>query len=189
MRSKSSSTCRPWARGASRALSGLCLVALLLAGCGRPATWQEALAAGDYARARQLLETPAAQGEAVAQNRLGTLYYLGLGGAADYRRAADWFERAALAGNPDAQRNLGSLFRQGLGVPRDELRAFGWYDAARRNGHPAAQAYMQWMTQFVGSNQQAYARRIVTEDLRKGEVSECGKGLLMSPCPPAPAGP
>lgn len=183
MRSKNSSTCRPWARGASRALSLLCLCALVLAGCGRPTTWQDALAAGDYAHARLLLEPPALRGHALAQNRLGTLYYLGLGGPVDYRLAADWYKRAALAGNRDAQRNLGSLFRQGLGVPRDELRAFGWYDAARRNGHPGAERYLQWMTQFVGWNQQSYARRIVAEDLRKGEVSVCGAGLLMSACP------
>ena len=104
----------------------------------------------------------------------------------DHRQAADWFKRAALAGNVYAQRNLGSLFRQGLGVPRDDIRAFGWYDAARRNGHPGAEEYMQWMTQFVGWNQQAYARRIVAEDLKQGRVTDCGEGLLMSACPATP---
>lgn len=163
----------------------VCLLALVMAGCGRPdVNWQAAVHAGDYATARRLLGAAAPAGEARAQNALGTLCYLGLGGAVDFACAAEWFKRAALGGDPHAQRHLGSLFRQGLGVPRDELRAFGWYDAARHNGHPGAEDYMQWMTQYVGWNQQAYARRIVAEDLRKGEVSECGAGLLMSACPP-----
>ena len=173
-------------RACLRALLGLLLL-LLTAACERtPSTYQEALSHGDYAAAHRLLEVLAAKGEPAAQNRLGTLYYLGLGAPRDYRRAADWFERAALAGNAYAQRNLGSLFRQGLGVRRDDIRAFGWYDAARRNGHPGARDYMQWMTQVLGWNQQAYARRIIAADLKNGTVSECGEGLLMSACPPMP---
>jgi TPR repeat protein len=178
------------ARGA-RTLAGLLLASTLLAGgtaCTSGATPEELLARGDYRAARLLLEQRAGEGDAAAQNRLGVLYYLGLGAPVDYARAADLFKRAALAGDADAQRNLGSMFRQGLGVPRDELRAFGWYDAARKTGNPRAHDYMQWMTQHVGWNQQAFARRIVAEDLRKGTVSECGEGLLMSACPPAPRG-
>lgn len=157
--------------------------------CAPSATPEELLARADYAASRAMLEPRAEAGDAVAQNRLGILHYLGLGTPVDHALAADWFKRAALAGDANAQRNLGSMFRQGLGVPRDELRAFGWYDAARKGGNHHALEYMQWMTQFVGWNQQAYARRIVAEDLRKGSVSECGEGLLMSACPPAPRQP
>lgn len=171
-------------------MGSLWLALWLLAGCGASdEDWHAALERGDFDRARRLMAGPAAAGEVQAQTALGTLQYLGLGGATDFAEAARWFKQAALAGDARAQRNLGSMFRQGLGVPRDELRAFGWYDSARRNGHPGAEDYMQWMTQFVGWNQQAYARRIVAEDLRKGEVSECGEGLLMSACPTAPSAP
>lgn len=165
------------------ALVGLCL--LTLAACAPPATVEEALARADFDQARDLLLPLARVGDAAAQNRLGTLHYLGLGTPVDHARAARWFKRAALAGDANAQRNLGSLFRQGLGVPRDDIRAFGWYDAARRNGHGRAEDYMKWMTQFVGWNQQAFARRIVADDLKNGSISECGEGLLTSVCPPA----
>ena len=160
---------------------------MLAAGaCGGSRTVEEALAHDDYRTAYRLLVSRAKEGDVAAQNRLGVMHYLGLGTPVNHRRAAHWFKRAALAGDGDAQRNLGSLFRQGLGVPRDDLRAFGWYDAARRHGNPRAQDYMQWMTQFVAWNQQGYARRIVAEDFKNGKVSECGEGLLMSACVPAP---
>ncbi len=154
--------------------------------CDRPSTVDEALASDDYRTAFHMLEPLAEQGDATAQNRLGLMHQLGLGTPVDHRQAAAWFKRAALAGDGNAQRNLGSLFRQGLGVPRDDLRAFGWYDAARRQGNPRAQHYMQWMTQFVAWNQQGYARRIIAEDMKNNRVSECGEGLLMSACVPAP---
>ncbi len=168
------------------ALGGLSL--LMLAACAPPGTVDEAFASADFDRVRDLLLPLARGGDAAAQNRLATLHYLGLGTAVDYPRAARWYKRAALAGNPDAQRNLGSLFRQGLGVPRDDIRAFGWYDVARRNGNPRAEGYMQWMTQYVGWNQQAFARRIVADDLKLGTVSECGEGRPMSTCPPREPG-
>jgi TPR repeat protein len=162
---------------------------LALGACGSPRTVDGALAAGDYPTACRLLLPQAKQGDAAAQNQLGVMHYLGLGTPVNHRRAAHWFKRAALAGDGNAQRNLGSLFRQGLGVPRDDLRAFGWYDAARRHGNARAQDYMQWMTQFVAWNQQGYARRIIAEDMRNKKVSECGEGLLMSACSPAPRPP
>jgi TPR repeat protein len=169
------------------------LIACVLASvaCGRPQTVDDALADNDFRRAHRMLVPLAKQGDPAAQNQLGVMHYLGLGRPVDHRRAAHWFKRAALAGHGNAQRNLGSLFRQGLGVPRDDLRAFGWYDAARRHGNRRAEHYMQWMTQYVAWNQQAYARRIVAEDFKNKKVSECGEGLLMSACtslsePPGP---
>jgi TPR repeat protein len=163
----------------------LCLCGAVAA-CAAGDSVDELLSREQYGEVRARLEPLAEDGDASAQNRLGVLHYLGLGTPVDHARAAAWFKRAALAGDPNGQRNLGSMFRQGLGVPRDELRAFGWYDAARRSGNPRAEGYMQWMAQFVGWNQQAFARRIIADDLRQGSVSECGEGLLMSACPPAP---
>lgn len=155
---------------------------LALAACGG-AGERDYFAQGEYAAALRHLPERAAGGNPVAWNQLGILHYLGLGTPVNYREAARCFKAGALAGNPDAMRNLGSMFRQGLGVPHDDIRAFGWYDAARRHGHPAAEGYMQLMAQFVGWNQQEYARRIVDADLDKKEISDCGEGLLMSACP------
>lgn len=160
----------------------LCGVVLMLAGCGGP-TDRDYFAEGRYAAALRELPTRASAGNAVAWNQLGILHYLGLGTPVNYREAARCFKAGALAGDAHAMRNLGSMFRQGLGVPHDDIRAFGWYDAARRHGNDGAAGYMQLMAQFVGWNQQAYARRIVAGDLEKKAVSDCGAGLLMSACP------
>lgn len=155
---------------------------LAIAGCGTQSP-PDYFAAGRYAAALRQLPARAAAGEAKAWNQLGILHYLGLGTSVNYREAARCFKAGALAGDAHAMRNLGSMFRQGLGVPHDDIRAFGWYDAARRHGNDGATGYMQLMAQFVGWNQQAYARRIVAGDLEKQAVSDCGAGLLMSACP------
>lgn len=172
-------------KGASPSLACLLVCCCTLLGaCGRPSDLTTALAAGDFHSARAIPVALAGTSHASAQNQLGILYYLGLGGPVDHLQAVEWFKRAALAGDSNAQRNLGSMFRQGLGVPHDDIRAFGWYDAARRHGNPRAVNYMRWMTQFVGWNQQAYARRIIADDLKHKAVSVCGAGLLMSACVP-----
>ena len=155
---------------------------LTLAACGGPDE-RDYFSEGRYDAALKHLPIRAEAGNATAWNQLGIMHYLGLGTAVNYREAARCFKAGALAGDPHAMRNLGSMFRQGLGVPHDDIRAFGWYDAARQHGNDGATGYMQLMAQYVGWNQQEYARRIVAGDLEKKSVSDCGEGLLMSACP------
>ncbi|MBI2799653.1 MAG: sel1 repeat family protein [Gammaproteobacteria bacterium] len=152
-----------------RSLILLLLVSLL--GCARPPDARSAYRAGRFAEAYAKLNAAAIQGDVTAQNAVGVLYYTGVGVARDYRQAVYWFERAALAGDGSAQRHLGSMFRQGLGTNKDDFRAFGWYAAARSSGHPRAVFYMRWMALVLGTNQQALGQRIVTRDLKNGQVS------------------
>jgi TPR repeat protein len=77
----------------------LALLALPASGAATMAEVEAALARGDYSRAMPLLESLAAQGNPVAQFKLGSLHSLGqgmpVGVPRDESRAMELFERAA----------------------------------------------------------------------------------------------
>ena len=58
----------------------------------------------------------AEQGNAQAQNSLGTYYEVGRGVAQDDRQAAAWYRKAAEQGHADAQYYLGNMYEGGRGV-------------------------------------------------------------------------
>ena len=84
----------------------------------------------DYARARELYESAASQGNLVSANNLGTLYYDGNAVAKDYAIARSWFEKAARGGLPLAMSNLGRMYHFGRGVEIDYVEARKWYEKA-----------------------------------------------------------
>ncbi len=94
---------------------------------------------GDYATALREFRPLANQGNAQAQNNLGTLYYYGKGVPEDYAKAAKWFRKAAEQGNAGAQYNVGLMYDNGLGVPQDHAEAAKWYRKAAEQGDADAQ--------------------------------------------------
>jgi TPR repeat protein len=131
-------------------------------------------AAGNYARAAELWLGPARAGDPEAQNRLGNLYYLGMGVGRDFRHAAYWYERAARQGHGDAQRNLGTLYRLGQGVTQDNLHAYLWYYAASQNGNESARIYLSMLDSKVTPNARMQGRALLKQYLREGDVSRLG---------------
>jgi TPR repeat protein len=93
---------------------------------------EAALARGDYSRAMPLLESLAAQGNPVAQFKLGSLHSLGQGMPVDQQQAATWFEQASQAGHHEATVTLANMYLSGLGVPRDESRAMELFERAAK---------------------------------------------------------
>ena len=61
------------------------------------------------AKAVELFQKAADQGNADAQNNLGVMYYSGEGVPSDTAKAAEWFKKAAAQGNADAQANLDAM--------------------------------------------------------------------------------
>lgn len=112
---------------------------------GVPGDAQSAMEKGDYQRAAQLYGMRAREGDPIAQNALGSLYYLGLGVPRDYVLSSKWFLAAAFQKNADAQVNIARQYQMGYGVKRDELRAFGWFRQARLNKSEIAESYMKWI--------------------------------------------
>lgn len=136
---------------------GLIAVAAALAVALAIAAWQwfhpqatsarMAMANGDFERAAFYYKKAAADGNKVASNSLGNLYYLGLGVELDYVKASELYFEAASAGIADAQMNLAHLFTQGLGVAPDRMRAFAWYSMADQFGNPMAEYYLLQISQ------------------------------------------
>jgi alpha/beta superfamily hydrolase len=67
----------------------------------------------DYAIALQEVRPLAEQGNADAQNLLGTMYANGQGVPNDYTQTIRWYRKAAEQGNANAQFNLGYMYESG----------------------------------------------------------------------------
>ena len=63
----------------------------------------------DPAKAVELFQKAAEQGNVDAQNNLGVMYYAGEGVPRDETKAKEWFKKAAAQGNADAQANLDAM--------------------------------------------------------------------------------
>lgn len=98
-----------------------------------------AYASGDIAKARNIWEEMAANGDAQAMNNLGVLYDTGKGVEPDIGRALHWFAKSANAGNPSGMNNYGRMLEQGRGMPANAEEAARWFDLAAREGQSEAQ--------------------------------------------------
>ncbi len=116
------------------------LIAVLIIGLAVPA-WASRAPTSSTSRKDNYatLKQQAAQGNAVAQARLGDMYFDGRGAPQDYAEAARWWRMAAERGYATAQNNLAYLYAHGQGVPRNEAEAAKWCRMAANQGHATAQ--------------------------------------------------
>ena len=104
---------------------------------------QKGLAAaqkGDYASAMREFRHLAAQGNAIAQFMLGSMYAEGLGVTRDYKEAVRLYGLAAAQGDAHAQSNLGAMYDNGQGVTQDYKEAVRLYGLAAAKGYAPAQS-------------------------------------------------
>ncbi len=73
----------------------------------------------DYTRAADLFRKAADQGDALAQYRLGYMYYNGYGVPKDTNLASDWFHKAADQGLSEAQYDLSYMAANSDGPLKD----------------------------------------------------------------------
>jgi TPR repeat protein len=88
----------------------------------------------DYAEAVKWFRKAAEQGNAGAQNNLGSCYQNGHGVTNDYVEALKWYRKAAEQGLGTAQVNLGSMYRDGKGVETNYTEAAKWLRKAAEQG-------------------------------------------------------
>ncbi len=81
----------------------------------------------------------AEQGYMLAQNKLGSYYYHGIGVTQDYKKAVEWYRKSADQGHAVAQNNLGSCYFSGIGVTQDYKKAVEWYRKSAEQGYVLAQ--------------------------------------------------
>lgn len=86
--------------------------------------------AQDYRKAAYWYQKAADQGDALAEQELGELYYKGQGLPQDYARAIYWVRKAANQGDAAAQWDLGLAYLSGKGVQQSNSEAYFWLDIA-----------------------------------------------------------
>jgi predicted aspartyl protease len=94
---------------------------------------------GDYAEVVRLVRPLAEHGNPDAQQRLGSLYELGVALPQDYAQALIWYRRAANRGYARAQFSLGFLYENGKSGSVDYAKALFWYRKAADQGFAGAQ--------------------------------------------------
>ena len=104
------------------------------------------LGAGGYAQS-DFEETlrRAQQGDALAQERLGRMYYDGEGVPKDYQESLKWYRKAAEQGDAFAQASLGLMYRTGEGVSKDYQESLKWFRMAAEQGFTLAQYILGYM--------------------------------------------
>ncbi|HEY1447435.1 MAG TPA: tetratricopeptide repeat protein, partial [Caulobacteraceae bacterium] len=91
-----------------------------------------------YAEAMKWFRMSADQGNAVAMNDIGELYFNGHGVNVDYREAIAWYRRAAARGNATAQESIGALYARGQGVEIYNAEAMRWFRKSAAQGNADA---------------------------------------------------
>lgn len=94
---------------------------------------------GEYAEAINKYRKIVKQGNAVAQQLLGSLYMKGQGVEQDFTRAVYWFQKAADQDEAIAQYYLGILYIKGNGIGQDISRAVYWLHKSAEQGDALAQ--------------------------------------------------
>ena len=125
-----------------RAKLAISLVLIAMAGSAVAGPLEDAAAAyqrGDYATAMLIVKPLADQGDAVAQYRVGVMYFHGEGASQDYGEAVKWFRKSADQGYAPAQYNVGVMYQRGRGVSRDYAEAVEWFRRAADQGNADAQ--------------------------------------------------
>jgi len=126
-----------WEHSGMVRLPAFCLLAILfpasLAVTAYPGYFPDAVEAydrGDYKTAYGIWKELADQGDAHAQNSLGTMYAEGKGVPQDYAEAVKWYRKSAEQGHAAAGFNLALKYGKGQGVPQDYAEAVMWYRRA-----------------------------------------------------------
>ena len=137
------------------------------------------------------LRKHAEQGDAVAQNDLGSLYYAGIGVPQDYAEAIKWNRLAAEQGLAAAQCYLGFAYDKALGVVQDHAEAVKWYRKAVAQGDATAQnclgfAYDQGLgvpqnhAEGIKWYRMAAAQSNATAQANLGFAYETGQGVPLN---------
>jgi len=118
--------------------------------------------AGRFDAARDEFKRLAAQGSAIAETMLGTMYAEGRGVRADPATAVAYFYRAAHRGYAPAQLALADAFAKGRGTASDAVAAYRWARLAQVRGYGAT-------AEVSRETVERLAREITPEERRKAD--------------------
>ena len=133
---------------------------LLFVACSQNTEPLIAFQNGDYKKAYKVWIVQAEEGDPVAQNYIGLIYYLGSGVDRDFKLAHEWYEKSAVQGNADAMFNLGLLYDRGKGVDYDYINAYGWFYAAFLMGNSKGKPYIDDLASKLTANKKSAGMRL-----------------------------
>ena len=135
----------------------------------------KAYARKDYVQAISLYRKAAAEGDAIAQFKLGGMYARREGVAQNQREAVSWFTKAAAKGYAPAQNSLGVRFAKGQGVVQNSARAAALYREAAEQRFGLAQDNLS----DLYANGLGVSRDIVLAHVWSGLASANGDGRAL----------
>jgi TPR repeat protein len=99
----------------------------------------------NYREASQWYRKAAAQGYALAQSALGSMYQMGRGVPQNFEEALKWYGLALKQGDPVAESNLGLMYARGQGTKTDLGQAVKLFEKSAEKGWAPGQANLaQW---------------------------------------------
>ena len=130
----------------------------------------------DYAEAIRWYRRAAEQGDAAAQNDLGSMYLNGFGVTKDTTEAARWYRKSAEQGVAIAQFNYAVRCLHGDGVERDDAEAVLWLSKAADQGHIAATGLLGTCYRFARGVKRntVLAAQLHVKAARAGDVVSMG---------------
>jgi TPR repeat protein len=118
---------------------------------------------GNYSVALKILRPLAAEGNPIAETRLGQMYFSGDGVAKDFSEAAKWLTLGANQGVDSAQASLGVMYFIGRGVPQDFVLSYMWTSLAAAQGFQAAEDVRNKTASLMTQEQIADAQKRARE--------------------------
>jgi len=103
----------------------------------------------NFERAFFLFEESARMGCPMAEEKMGTCYYLGHGVTQSYRKAFHWTKRAAKHGIASSQYQLGYMFFWGEGCQKSANKAYKWFYRAADRGDTTAIDFLQQFSLYI----------------------------------------
>ena len=98
----------------------------------------------DFTQAFKWFKESATEGNAQAQNWLGSCYLNGKGVEKDESKAFAWYNSSATLGSANGMANLGYCYYTGRGVTKDYKQAVSWLEKAIAKGSDNAKFYLAW---------------------------------------------
>ena len=129
-------------------ISILYLCIYLFSGCSIDFDFEEGTKAekkGNYSKAFFFYTKAASNGNILAQNNLGNLYFQGLGTKQDYKKALKCYIAASKGKNKNAVCSLGYMCKYGLGTKKDFKKAFILFQKANQLNSTLAPFYLAEM--------------------------------------------
>lgn len=99
---------------------------------------ENAILRKDYVAARALLQDPAREGDAQAEDMLGHMLLFGRGGGVDVAAAEALLRKAAEKGQVEAQNTMGIIYMTGINGTIDPQAGIAWFRKAAAGGHAHA---------------------------------------------------